>query len=198
MKPVGPISASLRASLLRCAALLVVAAAITTATYRWRTEVATAQTDEMERRDELEARIRSAASDAELAEAGAARYRDLIGRGIVGPERRANWLDHLSRERERGRLLDAEYEIRPQQLLSIDGVSTESTRYKLMSSTMKLRAGLLHEQDFVDFLVDMRQSVSALLHVQACRIERAADVEDKGIRLRAECTLDWVTLREKT
>lgn len=196
MKSFVPIPGSLLTSLLRCAALLIVSAAVATTTYQWRDRIAAAQMEETERRDDLEARIRSAASNAEGVEAGAARYRDLMGRGIVGPERRADWLEYISREREQGRVLDVEYEIHPLQPLSINGVPVGTARHDAMASTMKIKLGLLHEQDFVDFLDDAHRNVSALLRVQACRMERA-EANASGIPLRAECEIDWITLREK-
>jgi hypothetical protein len=68
-----------------------------------------------------------------------------------------------------------------------------------MASTMKLRMDLLHENDLLGFLDDLASSVPALLLVRACSLERLMHEPASGgtpARLGAECTIDWVTLKE--
>ncbi len=64
---------------------------------------------------------------------------------------------------------------------------------------MRLEAPLAHEGDILDFVTDLRQSVSALLRPRECVIERlAADAPAApGARLRAACAIDWITIRER-
>jgi hypothetical protein len=68
-----------------------------------------------------------------------------------------------------------------------------------MSSTMNLQMPLLHENDLLGFLADLRRNVHAHLMVRDCAIERGAQAQERCVaaQLRAVCTIDWITLREK-
>jgi hypothetical protein len=69
-----------------------------------------------------------------------------------------------------------------------------------MSSSMKVQMQLLHEDDLLGFLADLRTGVRALLVVRRCDVERLAPQagSDRATRaqLKADCEIDWITLRE--
>ena len=66
---------------------------------------------------------------------------------------------------------------------------------------MQMRMKLLHEEDLLNFLADLRASAQAYLRVRRCDVERLpkAAGESRGIppQLGADCTIDWITIREK-
>ena len=76
----------------------------------------------------------------------------------------------------------------------------DGTHYELMSSAMKLQMRLLHEEDLLNFLADLRDSVSAYLRIRRCdldRLPRSGNMPVTSAELKAECLIDWLTLREQ-
>lgn len=130
-----------------------------------------------------------------------ARYQALLDRGIIGQEERLNWVEQIARIKADRRLLDLQYDLSPQKPVDdaiLPGGALAGS-YELMASTMHLQMPLLHEYDLLGFLSDLRQAVHAHLLVRDCAIERAAATGEHGLpaQLRAECTIDWITLRER-
>ena len=71
---------------------------------------------------------------------------------------------------------------------------------ELLASKMTLDLALLHEEDLLRFLDDLRRAVSAYVLVRSCTIDRSLGVApDRGAapRLRARCDVDFVTIRDK-
>ena len=123
-----------------------------------------------------------------------ARYEDLLRRGILGPERRLDWVEEIRRLAGKERLLDLRYELAPQQLLH----GGAGSGYEFMSSNMMLQIQLLHEGQLLDFLAELRARVPAYVRINSCKLERLPDIgSGQGPRLSAECSLDWITLRER-
>ena len=130
-----------------------------------------------------------------------ARYNELSGRGIFGDENRLDWIEQIRRIREARKLIDVQYEIAPQQALDAAILPGSSGSYVFLASPMQLRMKLLHEDDLLNFLSDLRESAHAYIRVRRCDVERLprATGESRGIppQLSADCTLDWITVREK-
>ncbi len=64
---------------------------------------------------------------------------------------------------------------------------------------MKLQLNLLHEEDLIRLLDDLRRQARALIQVKRCdvsRIPRSGPENTLQGYLQAECLIDWVTLRE--
>jgi hypothetical protein len=128
-----------------------------------------------------------------------ARYQDIAARGYIGNERRLEWVEQIRKINSERKLLDVQYELAPQQTLE----SLGSTGYSLMVSNMKLQMQLLHEDDLLNFLSDLRGSVQAYIRIRACNVERVARgaggpaTGSGSAQLKAECSLDWFTLQEK-
>lgn len=132
------------------------------------------------------------------------RYQQIVGSGLVAQEERLEWVERIKRIKAARRLLEMDYELSPQHVIDDDALPGGSSAgpYQYMASTMRLKMALLHEDDLLGFLADLRGGVRAYLLVRDCRIERAPALPEpagQGLapRLRAECTIDWVTLREK-
>lgn len=131
------------------------------------------------------------------------RYRRIVEQGHLGPERRLEWTERIEQIKAARRLLDLRYELAPQQPLRTAGMAVDGDTggIEFMTSTMKLHLQLLHEEDLFGFLDDLTQTVPALLHVRECSMERLAERETASglaANLKADCTIDWITLREKT
>ncbi|MCO5097723.1 MAG: hypothetical protein R3E40_01515 [Rhodocyclaceae bacterium] len=129
-----------------------------------------------------------------------ARFNELSNRGIFGEELRLDWIELIRRIKEARKLIDVRYEIAPQQVLDAGILPGSSGSYVYLTSTMQLRMKLLHEEDLLNFLSDLRASAHAYIRVRRCDVERLPRASDSnGIppQLGADCTIDWITVREK-
>lgn len=150
---------------------------------------------------EIRARLSRAPDEERELRNKIALFQQLQERGIIGQEERLNWVEQIARIKTARRLFDFQYEVAPQTSLgnSILPGGAQAGDYEFMSSTMNLQMPLLHENDLLGFLADLRNTVHAHLLVRDCNIERLPQSVERGVaaQLRAVCTIDWITLREK-
>ena len=67
------------------------------------------------------------------------------------------------------------------------------------ASTMKVDIALLHEGDLINFLADLTSIKSSYVSVQRCqttRVDRGTQSTSVQPRLRSECQIDLIVLRE--
>jgi hypothetical protein len=133
------------------------------------------------------------------------RFQMLKERGLIGPERRLDWIEAIARIKTARRIFRLDYEFAPQRKLdaSILPGGGAAGGFELMSSQMRMQIHLLHEGELLDFIADLRadlrKTVDALVHVRSCTIDRLApSAAERGSKalLKAECTLEWITLKE--
>jgi hypothetical protein len=134
--------------------------------------------------------------------------RDKIGRfqalktlGYIGPEKRLDWIETLARIKTSRRIFKLDYEFAPQRPVDAAIVpgGAAAGGFEIMASQMKLELQLLHEGELLTFLAELRESVQALIQVRSCAIERIPSGNtDRGrnAQLKADCTLEWITLKE--
>ena len=131
----------------------------------------------------------------------AERYRQMTASGHLGPERRLEWVERIAAIKAERRLLDLRYEFSPQKALdaTVAPAGASASGFKFMSSTMKLQMDLLHEDDLLGFLDDLAGGVPALVQARACTLERLVHGQggSTAAQLKADCTIDWITLKEK-
>ena len=124
-------------------------------------------------------------------------YRRLLELGVLGPERRLEWADTMNRIRTQ-REIDVRYRVERQRLLvSAPGKPAPVDFY---ASTMKVELALLHEEDLLRFLADLRASGNAYYSVQKCALTRtgvAPAAANLSARLRGECDIDLVTILDR-
>jgi hypothetical protein len=122
-------------------------------------------------------------------------YKQLKQLNIVGPERRLEWADAITRIRGERELLDLTYRVDRQKLLkSLPG---RPGTVDFFASTMNVQLDLLHEEDLLRFLADLRESGNAYYVVKSCLVRRtgqAATGTTITPRLRANCEIDLVTV----
>jgi hypothetical protein len=116
----------------------------------------------------------------------------LRDKGLIGEERRLDWVDAIRQIQEQRRLLPLNYEFEPQQAVKLD-TRLALGDYTLRGSRMSLHMDLLHEVDLFNFFEDLRQH--AYFAVQDCVLRRAAAAATPGApSLTADCELNWLTL----
>lgn len=116
-------------------------------------------------------------------------YQDIAAHGFIGNERRLDWVEQIRKIRTQRKLLDVQYELAPQQ--SIGG----KAGIEIFASNMKLQMQLLHEEDLLNFIGDLRGAVPAYLRIRSCNIERLEPAANTVAQLKAECSIDWITYR---
>ena len=125
-------------------------------------------------------------------------YRRLQQLHIIGPERRLDWADAMSRIKTSRELLDLRYRVDRQALLvSVPGKPANVDFY---SSTMRVDIALLHEGDLLRFLDDLRNSGNAYYAVRRCEITRTGQAPTGAPivpRLRASCDIDLITILDR-
>ena len=122
-------------------------------------------------------------------------FNKLRVRGVVGDEQRLEWVELLKDIRDKRRLIDLQYEIAPQRPLD----AKPDGDFTFYASTMKVQLKLLHEEDLIRFLADLRQQARALIQIKSCnvsRLPRDSGENGSSAQLLADCQIDWVTLRE--
>lgn len=121
------------------------------------------------------------------------RYIELRERGLIGEEKRLEWVDAIRQTQEQRQLLPLSYEIDPQQPVRLES-ALDLGEYQLQGSRMRLHMELLHEMDLFDFLADLHER--SFFAVQDCSIKRlgVAAGAAAGPTLGADCTLNWITM----
>ena len=159
-----------------------------------RTELALAERARAENNERL-ARI---AEEEREVKQNLAVYEQLRQLNVLGEERRLEWADAISRIRARRELLDLRYRVERQRLLaSLPGKPASVDFY---ASTMKVNLELLHEEDLLRFLSDLRDAGNAYYAVRRCTMGRTGQSGDGtsiAPRLRAECEIDLITVMDR-
>lgn len=146
-------------------------------------------------RNDFDGKLKQVRSEESEIKLKSAVFNKLQTRGVIGEEQRLEWVELLKDIRDKRRLLDVQYEIAPQRAL--DGALGSGFAFYASSMTTQLK--LLHEEDLIRFLDDLRQQARALIQIKSCNVERLPRGNaENGIpaQLRAECQIDWITLRE--
>jgi hypothetical protein len=188
----------LAAPLALALALLIVGAALI---WSASSALATAQRElaaaQAERRQASERLARIAEEEREVKEK-IDLYRRLKQFNILGEEQRLEWADAINRIRRERELLDLRYQVERQRLLvSAPGKPANVDFY---ASTMKVDLALLHEEDLMRFLADLRESGNAFYSVKKCALARTGQALGGATispRLRGECEIDLITIVDR-
>jgi len=126
-------------------------------------------------------------------------YRKLLKQGMIGDEQRLEWIDQIAEIKAARKLFDVKYSIEPQRPVDYPGIAGKGD-VEFVASPMKLEMSLLHEEDLLRFISDLRQTLSAYVLVKSCnmdRLERTPNERGVAPRLRANCEIDLVTIRDQ-
>jgi hypothetical protein len=159
-----------------------------------RVQLAAAQT---ERRQNAERLARIAEEEREVSEK-IDLYTRLKHLHILGEERRLEWADTINRIRVSRELLDLRYRVDRQKLLN--SAQGKPANVDFFASTMHVELQLLHEEDLLRFLADLRDSGNAYYAVKKCVLTRTGQAiggTTMTPRLRAECDIDLITVIDR-
>lgn len=191
----------IRLSLAAALVMLIAGAAVVFAATQLRQAEAKYKAAAQAKRADIQGRLMRARDEELEIKKKIARFNDLSARGILAEERRLDWVEQMRRIKDARKLIEVEYEIAPQQPLDGTILPGTSASFNFLSSTMQLRMKLLHEEDLLNFLSDLRASAQAYIRVRRCDVERLPKTggDSRGIppQLGADCTVDWITVRER-
>jgi len=125
-------------------------------------------------------------------------YQRLKHLRILGEEDRLEWADTIARIRRERELLDLRYMVDRQKLLA--SVAGKPASVDFYSSTMKVSLALLHEEDLLRFLADLRASGNAYYSVRRCDVARTGQTPRGATmapRLSAQCEIDLITIQDR-
>lgn len=154
-------------------------------------------------------------------------FKLLLARGTFSPEQRMDLIEALAALKQRHKLAHMEYEILPQRTLRLAG-GTTLPGVEMLGSRIKLKARAYHDGDLVAFLDEFPRLNRGFFPIARCVIRRPMQAEqntsavrtgaalvdaddgdemNKSVRAQAvtaaaglevECTIDWVTLVDKS
>ena len=125
-------------------------------------------------------------------------YKQLKALNILGEERRLEWADAVNRIRVQRELLDVRYRVERQKLLT--SAQGKPANVDFFASTMRVDLQLLHEEDLLRFLEDLRASGNAYYAVKKCTITRTGAAPGGATmapRLAAQCDIDLITIVDR-
>lgn len=125
------------------------------------------------------------------------RYASLEEEGIIGRERRLDWIDVLRETARTVQVPRLEYAIDAQRAFDV-GWDLRVGDYSVYASSMRLNLGLLHEGDLLRFLGDLSKNAPGLFGVTGCDMQRASDAlakDAQSTNVRATCVLKFITIR---
>ena len=147
-----------------------------------------------ERRQNAERLSRIAEEEREV-KANLAIYQQLKQLHVLGEERRLEWADAIARIRAQRELLDLRYRVERQTLLS--ALPGKPANVEFYASSMRVDLALLHEEDLLRFLSDLRASGNAYYSVKQCTLRRTGQAAT-GLtitpRLHADCLIELITI----
>jgi hypothetical protein len=123
-------------------------------------------------------------------------YRRLERAGLIGEEKRINWLDGLRLANQQTELFGVDYQIAAQRPYP-HAADLNPGKLALYQSVMRLRFRLLHEEDLMRFFHALRGAGAGAFTVDECALTRL----DTGTTVRyqpnltADCELSWITMR---
>ena len=154
--------------------------------------------DSGKRLQEAHARVDNARRERDSLQESSDAFRTLVDRGVLQSERRLDVVELVNNLRTRYQLLALDYEIAPQRVLQLNGGRVFSS-VDVLSSRVKMKARALHEGDLVGFMDALEKNPQGFYLFDRCALHRLEVPDPASLlpRIEAECSLEWITLKEK-
>jgi len=125
-------------------------------------------------------------------------FRTLLARGLMQPERRLDLVELVNGLRAQHQILALDYEISPQRPLQLAG-GRAFPAVDILASRVSLRVRALHEGDVLAFIDSLGASRQGFYPVDRCVLRRLEVASPDALlpRVEADCTLEWITMKEK-
>ena len=128
-------------------------------------------------------------------------YQNLLSHGVVGPERRINWLDALRESNQQAQLYGVDYQISTQQPYPF-AQTLSAPKLGMAQSVMKLKLRLAHEGELMRFFRLLEGQNVGTFEINQCILDRsggsAGAARKAQPNLSAQCELAWITIHPET
>ena len=123
-------------------------------------------------------------------------YRSLQAAGVIGEERRLEWIETLRAAAAGVGLPSLRYRIEPRAAYEAEP-GLDPGDHGVFSTVVRIEAGLLHEGDLERLIRDLAEAESGLFRIERCNVRRSGPdflMRPGAINLSAQCDLRWITL----
>jgi hypothetical protein len=124
-------------------------------------------------------------------------YRKLEQDGLVGDEKRIEWVESLRNANRQAGLFGVAYQLESRKPFALPGITGPVAQH-IRFSEMKLSFGLMHEGDLMRFLEALDAQHSGLFLINRCSIDRPVRADTppapRQSNLNAKCELSWLTI----
>ncbi len=121
-------------------------------------------------------------------------FNHLVKEGLFDSKQRIEWVDTVNNARRKMKLPLVRYQISPQTSYSAKYLPVDE-HVNVMSSLVKLDAGLLHEGDLVYLFKQMDNNAPGQLHLSQCkliRIEKVFGYFSAHPNMNVTCEFSWL------
>lgn len=125
-------------------------------------------------------------------------YQQIQGLGLMGEERRLNWVEAIEQLKLELGLFSMDYTLLPQRRFE-PTLHPPLQQLTVLASRMELKFKLLHEAELFNFFERLRARAKGFFVIRHCSIERltrGSEISATQPNISADCKLDWLTFRE--
>jgi hypothetical protein len=189
---------SLRGPILSFGAMIAAAAAIAASGYFYL---------QFEKRDDrssekslvqAKARLEAARKEQEDMRTSAETFRILRDRGVLNEELRIDLIEMVDRLKAEYHIAELDYEVSPQRPVQLPG-NRAFKAIEVLASRVKFRVQAVHDGDLLGFIDELARHPRSFFNLERCLIKRveAGALGPLQPRVEAECSLEWITVRDK-
>jgi hypothetical protein len=184
----------LRAPFLLLVVAVVLSVAWIVGTYQYRRAMEDAHASAQRGLSAARSQLENAKTQKKYFQENVKTYDELAAKGLFGAERRLDWIERINRLREKHQIFSVDYDIAAQKPFEATAVNVAA-----QASKIDMKIAVLHEQDLLDFLADLKRESPGIFLLDSCAMKRI----DAGIadalkpNLTAYCTLQWITVKER-
>ncbi|GJM05591.1 MAG: hypothetical protein DHS20C09_15870 [marine bacterium B5-7] len=124
------------------------------------------------------------------------RFVNLYNKGVIGPEKRLNWIEALRQSGEDIKLPGLRYSLDSQEVFTPE-FEINYNGYTLYRSNMELNLGLLHEGDLFRLLKYIDQHADGTYTISECKFRLNGNeikMDKEQANISADCLLHWITI----
>ena len=178
------------------AVAVVIGATAAGSALRFHAEAMQGYDREKARLETIRSRYRSIDEQKRLIETWSPAFRALESAGVIGEERRLEWIETLRAAAAHVKLPSLRYRIEPRTPYEARA-GPDTGDYRAFSTVVRLEAGLLHEGDLLRLIRDLADGDAGLVRIERCDVRRTGPdfvMRAHAANLIAECDLRWITL----
>lgn len=154
-----------------------------------------------EERESLTERLGAISDEERLQQQYADSYQGFVDRGVIGEEKRLNWIEKMQEITTSRRLFEIDYQIGNQVRHNPEAFAfTADSTIELQSTTMQFNLGMLHDIDFLMFLEDYAANVDGIFIPLRCAMAPVSEELTFAVELRgnfmADCEVEWLTVSD--